>query len=63
MDDEFNLAKKISVHNIIVGEQLKKKFLDHEKDKITTPLIMILGGNENIICNKTAKNVFELIPI
>ncbi|CDW71931.1 UNKNOWN [Stylonychia lemnae] len=63
LDDEFNLAGKISVNNIIVGEQMKKKFLEHEKDKIITPLIMILGGNENVVCNKTAKQAFDLFPI
>ena len=62
LDEEFNLAKKIPVNTIVVVEQSKKKFNDHEIDKIYTPLIMILGGNDNVVCNKKAKENFELVP-
>lgn len=47
--------KKISVNNIVVGDEMMRVFREKEQDKVQTPLMMILGGKDQVVCNRKAK--------
>lgn len=52
--------KKIPIRNLVVNEQSLKRFREKEADNVTTPFIMILGGRDQIVDNRAAKEFFEI---
>ena len=52
--------KKIPIRNLVVNQQSFKRFREKEADNVTTPFIMILGGKDQIVDNRAAKEFFEV---
>lgn len=61
-EDPLNEYKKISVHNVVLNQQLMSKF-QNEFNKVKTPFIMILSGQDEVVDNKAAKDFFDIAPV
>lgn len=51
-------VKTIPVQNLLINDQAMKSFQLHQ-DKVTTPFMMILGGQDQVVSNKANKQFFE----
>lgn len=65
INDPLCEHKRIPVHNIVANDGIMKTFVEKEIDRVNIPLMMILAGKEHdgVICNKAAKNFFDVAPI
>ena len=58
-DDPLYEGGSICCHNLINNDRQLKYFHEQVADKVKTPFLMILGGKDTLVCNKTAKDFFE----
>jgi alpha-beta hydrolase superfamily lysophospholipase len=51
---------KIPVRNLVVNESAIRRFQQKEAENVTTPFLMILGGRDQVVDNRGAKDFFEI---
>ena len=59
MADPHQEGTKISMANLINNQKAMKQFNEKVIDKVSTPFIMFLAGQDDIVCNRAARNFFE----
>jgi esterase/lipase len=63
VNDPLFTGASISADNMVRNDQTLKHLHENVLDQVKTPFLMILGGKEQLVCNKAAKNFFDVSEV
>lgn len=55
--------QKITLKSVMLNSDMIRKFNEKEVDKVNTPFLMILGGQDKIVDNKKSTNFFDMVKV
>lgn len=54
---------KVNACNLLMVDSVPDQLFKEVIPKIKTPLLLMLAGQENIICNAKAKEFYDAVPV
>jgi len=62
-EDPLEQGHKVNASNLLTAASVSDFLFTEIGPKIKTPLLLILGSKEQVVCNATAKAFFQTLPI
>ena len=59
INDPMTESNKMCAHNLLLIDEITESMFSEYAGKVETPLLMLLGEADTIVCNKLAKKFFE----